>query len=122
MRRSASCRDDVAVCNARVALVGAAIAMVPAFLWWLLLSAVSDPDEGANIGGGIVGVLVIATSSVAALAFFGRELVGSVTEASGVAPRGHTSPAGYRGATSAEPSPGFRPSRSRSPVGVAGSV
>lgn len=86
MRRSASCRDDVAVCNARVALVGAAIAMVPAFLWWLLLSAVSDPDEGANIGGGIVGVLVIATSSVAALAFVGRELVGSVTEASGRSP------------------------------------
>lgn len=62
--------------NARIAVVGAAIAIVPAVLWWLLLLAVSDPDEGANIGGGIVGVVVIAASWIAALAFVGRELVG----------------------------------------------
>lgn len=70
------CRDDVAVSNARIALIGAAIAMVPAFLWWLLLLAVSDPDEGANIGGGVVGLVIIAASWIAALAFVGSELVG----------------------------------------------
>jgi hypothetical protein len=63
------------VSNARIALVGAAIAMVPAFVWWLLLLAVSDSDEGANIGGGIAGLVVIAASWVAAVAFVGLELV-----------------------------------------------
>jgi len=47
--------------------------MVPTFVWWLLLLATSDPDEGANIGGGIAG-LAIAASWFAAVAFVGLEL------------------------------------------------
>ena len=59
----------------RVALVTAAIALAPGCAWWLVLQFVTDPDEGANIGGGIVGLVIIALSWIIAIAFLGSALV-----------------------------------------------
>ena len=54
-----------------MALVTAAIALGPGFAWWLVLQFISDPDEGANIGGGIVGLGIIAVSWIIAIGFLG---------------------------------------------------
>ena len=53
----------------RIASITAAIALVPGFVWWLVLQVVSDPDEGANIGGGIVGLGIVAVSWIVAIGF-----------------------------------------------------
>ena len=55
----------------RIASITAAIALVPPFIWWLVLQVVTDADEGANIGGGIVGLGIIAVSWIAAVGFLG---------------------------------------------------
>ena len=59
----------------RIAAITAAIAIVPGLVWLLLLAVITDPDEGANIGGGFIGLGVIMGSWVAAVVFLGAALV-----------------------------------------------
>ena len=58
-----------------MALVTAAIALGPGFAWWLVLQFISDSDEGADIGGGIVGLGIIAVSWIIAIGFLGSALM-----------------------------------------------
>ncbi len=59
----------------RTVAVSLAIAVVPGFAWWLVLQVVSNPDEGANIGGGIVGLVIVLVSLVVAVGFLGTALI-----------------------------------------------
>jgi threonine/homoserine/homoserine lactone efflux protein len=61
--------DDVDVTLRRIIGLTVVIAIGPSVLWWLALVIFSDPDEGANIGGGIVGLILLLVSWVLAAAF-----------------------------------------------------
>lgn len=54
------------------------IAVGPAFLVWIGILLTTDPDEGANIGGGLIGLAVLAISIVAAIVFVGWHVVRSL--------------------------------------------
>ena len=62
------------VSGRRLALVTGSIAVVPTFLWWLVLQVTSDPDEGANIGGGLIGLGILVVSAIAAVGYLGARL------------------------------------------------
>lgn len=59
----------------QIAGAAALIAVGPAFLVWLIILLTSDPDEGANIGGGLIGLAVLAISIVVATVFVAWHII-----------------------------------------------
>ncbi len=53
----------------RIAGTAILIAFGPIFVVWIIILLTSDPDEGANIGGGLVGLAVLSISIVMAIIF-----------------------------------------------------
>lgn len=47
----------------------------PTFAVSVVIILTTDPDEGANIGGGLIALLTLALSFVAAAAFLGVNIV-----------------------------------------------
>jgi hypothetical protein len=54
------------------------IAIGPACVVWLIIVFTSDPDEGANIGGGLIGLAALVLGVAAAIVFLVYSLVRSV--------------------------------------------
>ncbi len=54
---------------ARILWLALAIAILPPVAWWVITVAITDPDEGANIGAGLVGLVIVALSFSAAVGF-----------------------------------------------------
>ncbi len=57
------------VALARILWLALAIAILPPVAWWVGNLTITDPDEGANIGAGVVGLMIIALSFSAAVGF-----------------------------------------------------
>lgn len=53
----------------RILALAALIAFGPAFTVLVIVFLTSDPAEGANIGGGIIALGVLAISTITALVF-----------------------------------------------------
>ena len=65
----AGSRHYAGVTDRRIISITALVALGPALTWWVLVVIFSQPDEGANIGAGIVGLGVLMLSWVSALVF-----------------------------------------------------
>lgn len=50
-------------------LVTAAIAVLPGAAWWFVAFLFTDPDEGANIGAGLVLLAILPLSWLVAVVF-----------------------------------------------------
>ncbi len=57
-----------------LALATILIALVPPSVWWVVMQLISDPDEGANIGGGLIGLGILVLSVLGAIGFLGARL------------------------------------------------
>ncbi|HSH59931.1 MAG TPA: hypothetical protein VK988_09885 [Acidimicrobiales bacterium] len=53
----------------RLLVITVAIAVLPGFICWLVVLLMSDPAEGANIGGGLTVLGVIGASWILAALF-----------------------------------------------------
>ena len=57
------------VALATILWLALAIAILPPVAWWVITLAITDPEEGANIGAGLVGLVIIALSFSPAVGF-----------------------------------------------------